>query len=78
MLYNVSATSSAILRPFDHHNQGNYSKRVFFGHGIDNEKGLIGLGREVVRCLEALGARVEAKEYEGLGHWYWGDGGRLG
>lgn len=30
----------------------------------------VGLGKEAVGYLERMGARVEWREYEGLGHWY--------
>ena len=43
---------------------------LFLGHGVEDVKVPVGLGREAVRCLGRLGARVEWREYEGLGHWY--------
>ena len=45
---------------------------IFLGHGREDPKVPIGLGREAARCLQVLGARVETREYEGLGHWYSG------
>lgn len=43
---------------------------LFLGHGIEDEKVPIGLGRQAVSCLRHLGANVEWREYAGLGHWY--------
>ena len=45
---------------------------IFLGHGVLDEKVPVGLGREAAHCLRTLGATVEMKEYEGLGHWYSG------
>ena len=46
---------------------------LFLGHGVEDEKVPVRLGRDAVRCLEALGASVEWCEYEGLGHLYSGE-----
>ncbi|KAL9630071.1 MAG: hypothetical protein Q9164_006599 [Protoblastenia rupestris] len=46
---------------------------VFLGHGSDDAKVPIGLGMEAVHCLKVLGAEVEWRVYEGLGHWYSGE-----
>ncbi|TVY40220.1 Acyl-protein thioesterase [Lachnellula occidentalis] len=43
---------------------------VFMGHGTEDEKVPIEIGREAKTCLELLGADVQMVEYEGLGHWY--------
>ncbi|KAI4256318.1 MAG: hypothetical protein L6R42_006298 [Xanthoria sp. 1 TBL-2021] len=43
---------------------------LFLGQGVEDEKVPIGLGRQAVSCLRHLGAKVEWREYEGLGHWY--------
>ncbi|KAL8652338.1 MAG: hypothetical protein Q9210_002737 [Variospora velana] len=43
---------------------------LFLGHGVEDEKVAVGLGRESVSCLKHLGAKAEWREYEGLGHWY--------
>ncbi|TVY58696.1 Acyl-protein thioesterase 1 [Lachnellula cervina] len=43
---------------------------VFMGHGTEDEKVPIELGREARTCLDLLGADVKMVEYEGLGHWY--------
>ncbi|PQE29381.1 acyl- thioesterase protein [Rutstroemia sp. NJR-2017a WRK4] len=43
---------------------------IFLGHGTEDEKVPIELGREAKRVLALLGADVEMKEYPDLGHWY--------
>jgi predicted esterase len=43
---------------------------VFLGHGAEDEKASIELGREAKNCLELVGTDVQMREYEGLGHWY--------
>lgn len=43
---------------------------VFLGHGIEDEKVPIEIGREAKTCLGLLGADVEMIQYEGLEHWY--------
>lgn len=46
---------------------------LFLGHGVEDDRVGLGLGREAKGCMEALGARVRWREYEGLGHWYSGE-----
>lgn len=43
---------------------------IFLGHGGQDEKVSIELGRRASECLDKLGARVCWKEYDDLGHWY--------
>lgn len=43
---------------------------LFMGHGVQDGKVPISLGREAVSCLKHLGTSVEWQAYEGLGHWY--------
>ncbi|PQE09917.1 acyl- thioesterase protein [Rutstroemia sp. NJR-2017a BVV2] len=43
---------------------------IFLGHGTEDEKVSMELGREAERVLGLLGADVEMKEYVKLGHWY--------
>lgn len=43
---------------------------VFLGHGTEDERVDIKLGREAKNALELMGMDVQMKEYEGLGHWY--------
>ncbi|PMD65623.1 alpha/beta-hydrolase [Hyaloscypha bicolor E] len=43
---------------------------VFLGHGAEDEKVDIKLGREAKNALDLMGTNVQMKEYEGLGHWY--------
>ena len=45
---------------------------IFLAHGTEDEKVNVELGRQARDCLRLLGANVEWKEYEGLGHWYSG------
>ena len=45
---------------------------IFLAHGTEDEKVNIELGRQARDCLAALGAKVEWREYENLGHWYSG------
>jgi hypothetical protein len=46
---------------------------IFLGHGVEDDRVNVGLGRDAAACLEGLGARtVVWSEYEGLGHWYSG------
>jgi predicted esterase len=40
------------------------------GHGAEDEKVDIKLGREAKNALDLMGTNVQMKEYEGLGHWY--------
>jgi predicted esterase len=41
---------------------------VFLGHGIEDEKVPIEIGRKAKTCSELVGAYVQTVEYEGLGH----------
>ncbi|KAL2152335.1 hypothetical protein VTH82DRAFT_5519 [Thermothelomyces myriococcoides] len=43
---------------------------VFLGHGLDDDKVPISLGRAAAQFLKTAGMHVEWKEYHGLGHWY--------
>lgn len=43
---------------------------IFLGHGGQDEKVSIVLGRRASECLSELGASVCWKEYDDLGHWY--------
>jgi predicted esterase len=43
------------------------------GHGVEDEKVGLALGREAAGFMRALGAEVGWREYEGLGHWYSGE-----
>ena len=43
---------------------------LFLGHGVEDKKVHVDLGREAANCLGAMGMDVRWKEYEGLGHWY--------
>ncbi|CAO1604803.1 hypothetical protein XANCAGTX0491_008344 [Xanthoria calcicola] len=45
---------------------------LFLGHGVEDEKVPVELGREAVSCLKRLGVNTEWREYDGLGHWYSG------
>ncbi|TVY75594.1 Acyl-protein thioesterase [Lachnellula suecica] len=46
---------------------------VFLGHGTEDDKVPIDIGREARTCLDLLGAEVQMVEYQGLGHWYSGE-----
>jgi len=46
---------------------------VFLGHGTEDEKVPLALGREAAELLRKLDVGAESKEYEGLGHWYSGE-----
>lgn len=43
---------------------------IFMGHGEQDERVSIELGRRAAECLGELGAGVCWKEYDDLGHWY--------
>jgi len=43
---------------------------VFLGHGQEDDKVPIHLGREASTYCGSVGIDVAFKEYEGLGHWY--------
>lgn len=42
---------------------------IFMGHGVQDGRVSIELGRRAVECLKKLGAGVRWKEYDDLGHW---------
>jgi len=46
---------------------------LFLGHGVEDGKVPVHLGREARSCLGVMGVDVSWKEYEGLGHWYSGE-----
>ncbi|KUL92324.1 hypothetical protein ZTR_02364 [Talaromyces verruculosus] len=46
---------------------------VFLGHGVEDDRVDIWLGRKAASCLKDIGVDVCWKEYEGLAHWYSGD-----
>lgn len=46
---------------------------IFLGHGGQDEKVSIMLGRRASECLSELGMSVCWEEYDGLGHWYSSD-----
>jgi predicted esterase len=44
---------------------------LFLGHGVEDDRVSVDLGRSAAACLGSLGAqRVVWREYEGLAHWY--------
>jgi predicted esterase len=43
---------------------------LFLGHGSEDEKVPVKLGREAASCLSAMTMDVSWKEYEALEHWY--------
>jgi len=43
---------------------------VFLGHGEEDQRVSIRLGREAKYCLDLLGLDAQMMAYEGLGHWY--------
>jgi predicted esterase len=43
---------------------------VFMGHGSEDEKVPVALGKLAAELLGDVGMCVEWKEYDGLGHWY--------
>lgn len=45
---------------------------VFMGHGTDDNRVSVILGRDASRILRGIGVDVVWEEYEGLGHWYSG------
>ena len=45
---------------------------IFLAHGTEDEKVNVELGRQARDFLAVLGAKVEWREYEDLGHWYSG------
>lgn len=46
---------------------------IFLGHGVEDDRVSIILGRRASQCLAELKGRVCWNEYKGLGHWYSGD-----
>ncbi|KAL2135757.1 hypothetical protein VTI74DRAFT_7127 [Chaetomium olivicolor] len=47
---------------------------VFLGHGVEDDRVNVILGRNATACLETLGVGTICwKEYEGLSHWYSGE-----
>ena len=46
---------------------------LYLGHGLQDDRISVTLGREASKCLSKLGSQASWKEYEGLGHWYSGD-----
>lgn len=46
---------------------------IFLGHGVEDDRVSIDLGREAKTCLDLIGADAKMIEYEGLGHWYSAD-----
>jgi len=46
---------------------------LFLGHGVEDDRVSVCLGREAASFLKLLGVNVVMKEYDGLGHWYSGD-----
>jgi predicted esterase len=46
---------------------------LFLGHGIEDDRVSVCLGREAASLLKLLGVDVVMKEYAGLGHWYSGN-----
>lgn len=63
-----SSSSPSLRRPFPF-------RRIpmLLGHGVEDERVPVYLGREAASCLTAMGVDVSWKEYEGLGHWYSGN-----
>lgn len=45
---------------------------VFMGHGTEDDRVSVILGRDASRSLRGIGVDVVWEEYEGLGHWYSG------
>lgn len=43
---------------------------VFLGHGVEDDRVDIWLGRKAASCLKDIGVDVCWKDYEGLAHWY--------
>ena len=46
---------------------------LFLGHGVEDDRVRVCLGREAASFLKLLGVKVVMKEYGGLGHCYSGD-----
>lgn len=45
---------------------------IFLGHGTEDDRVNVVLGRRANECLTTMGGDVSWNEYEGLGHWYSG------
>jgi predicted esterase len=43
---------------------------TFLGHGTEDDRVPISLGREAECCIRTLGGNTHFSAYEGLGHWY--------
>lgn len=43
---------------------------IFLGHGVQDERVSVILGRTALQCLTAMNGRVCWHEFVGLGHWY--------
>lgn len=54
----------------DERGHGMQSVSLFMGHGVQDEKVPVGLGRKAKAFLESVGVEVVWNEYKGLGHWY--------
>ena len=46
---------------------------VFLGHGTEDDKVHIELGRDARTCLQQIGADIQLIEYQDCGHWYSGE-----
>ena len=46
---------------------------LFLGHGVQDDRVSIILGKEASNCLKHLKMETSWKEYEDLGHWYSAD-----
>jgi predicted esterase len=46
---------------------------VFLGHGVEDDRVSVVLGRQASSCLSKLDIETSWREYNGLGHWYSGD-----
>ncbi|KAH8903785.1 alpha/beta-hydrolase, partial [Coniochaeta sp. PMI_546] len=46
---------------------------IFLGHGTEDDRVSVILGREAADCLERLGFEVCWREYQSLGQWYSGN-----
>lgn len=43
---------------------------LFFGHGVEDDRVAVALGRTAHGCMSRLGFKARWEEYHGLGHWY--------
>lgn len=46
------------------------STPIFLGHGTQDEKVPVRMGKQAAECLELMGCDVTWREYSDLGHWY--------